>query len=149
MPVLGDCSEREDMIVLMLIAALAAVSEKDLLPLNETVLLNTEVVIGDDILNLYKASDLVFSVRSVTRQLSILGWASERYDLEVGNVFKGHLDLESVSLFTFPCGMYSSQLSSLKEGQGLIVFAVPDTANTSMEGFNTAEESWIAHLCTQ
>jgi len=137
------------MIVLMLIAALAAVSEKDLLPLNETVLLNTEVVIGDDILNLYKASDLVFSVRSVTRQLSILGWASERYDLEVGDVFKGHLDPESVSLFTFPCGMYSSQLSSLQEGRGLIIFAVPDTANTSMEGFNTAEESWIANLCIQ
>jgi len=132
--------------VLFLVAALFAISDMDFLPLNEALLLNDEVPNLDDLYSSYEGCELVFSVRSVTRRVSILGWASERYDLEVGNVLMGNLDHGTVFLYTFPNGMLSGQITSIKEGQGLIVFAVPDSANDYMEGFNTAEGSWVTYL---
>ncbi len=137
------------MIFAILITAVIDISGVELLPLNEAVLLSNEVIIDEDIIALYEASELVFSVGSVTRKLSILGWASETYNLEVQDVFKGNLDLEMVSLFVSSHGLYSNQFSSLQEGQGLIVLASPDTTGTCRERFNTAQESWIAYLHIQ
>jgi len=65
--------EGEVIIAAIVIAAFVTISGMDLLPLNCTVQLNTEAVILDEMLPMYEASELVFSVKSVTRQLSILG----------------------------------------------------------------------------
>ena len=115
----------EAMFIVIGCFVLFAASEGELLPLNETVLLNSDTTIGEESVSLFEACELVFSVRSVTRQVSITGWASEMYCLEVDSVFKGDLDLETVSLITFPYGINSSQLSSLQAGQGIIIFASP------------------------
>lgn len=137
------------MIPAVLTIALCLFSGEGLLPLNETVFLRSEVDMDEDVLSILESSELVFSVRSVTRNLSILGWSSEKYCLEVGKILKGDLELEIVSMFTFPRGMYSMQFSTLQEGDGMLVFAFPDSSNSSMEGFNTAEGSWIAYLHIQ
>jgi|GEM_PF-6090627 len=55
----------------------------------ETIELDPQITLNDSIAPLIAVSDLVFSVKSVTRRISILGWSSERYDLEIGEVLLG------------------------------------------------------------
>jgi len=58
------------------------------LPLDFTIEFNPEVEMNDSLEALLEESDLAFTLESVTRRISILGWASERYDLDVGEVLK-------------------------------------------------------------
>ncbi|MCD4706375.1 MAG: hypothetical protein K8S62_01400 [Candidatus Sabulitectum sp.] len=101
--------------------------------------LDPEVFLDDTISMMIEASDLAFTLESVTRCISILGWASERYDLEVGEVLKGDLQEDMVSFFVFPESMYSRQLSFMTEGSGVVVFAFADSTHSCMEGFSIAE----------
>lgn len=121
----------------------------DLLPLDETVELNPEVELCDETTGLFEVSELVFTLESVTRRTSILGWASERYDLEVGKVLKGDLEEEIVYLYVFPEGFYSMQFVPLTEGSSVTVFASMDSTHSSMEGFNTNEGKWSVYLHVQ
>lgn len=130
----------------LFLSVLFSFPQVESLPLNKLISLSSETEIGEDFRCLYESSELVFSVRSVTRRVSILGWASERYDLEVDSVLKGDLEEETVSLFTFPGGLLTSRLSTLHEGCGLVVFAFPDSTDSYMEGFYAAEESWAVQL---
>ncbi len=119
------------------------------LPLDETVELNSEVELCDETAGLFEVSELVFTLESVTRRISILGWSSERYDLEIGTVLKGNLDEETVSLYVFPELVYSSQFASLTEGSGVTVFASLDSTQSFMEGFRTDEGDWAVQLYVQ
>lgn len=125
----------------MLFLALAvflALSEPDLLPLDEAITLDPDIVPGDEVAELFQVSEFVFTVSSVTRRVSRLGWISERYDIEIGNELKGDLPENTVFMYTFPCGMYSREFSSLSEGEGLIVFASIQSASGSMEGIRSS-----------
>ncbi len=109
------------------------------LPLDETVDLDPEVFLDDTVSVMIEVSDLAFTLESVTRRISILGWASERYDLEVGEVLRGDLQEDMVSFFVFPEGMHSLQFSLMTEGSGVVVFAFSDSTHSTMEGFHTAQ----------
>ncbi len=128
---------------------LLAISEPELLPLNQTVQLNPDILLNDDVSDLLDASDLVFTVKSVTRGISILGWSSEKYELEIGQELKGDLPEETVAIYAFPCGMYSRQFSSLSEGgSGLIVFATRSDSSSSMEGLRSYKGHFSVYLHT-
>ena len=116
------------------------------LPLEETVRLNPRVVLDDTTAILVGASDLAFTAKSVTRGLSILGWSSERYDIEVGEVLMGSIEDDMVSAYVFPQCLYSHQFSMLDEGSGLIVLAMADSTHEHMEGFRTSEGDWYMLL---
>ncbi len=122
----------------LVLAVFLSVPETDLLPLDETVNLNPDIILGDEVAELFEVSEFVFTVRSVTRRLSMLGWISERYDIEIGHELKGDLPENTVFMYTFPCGMYSNQLSSLTEGEGLVVFASILSSPGSMEGLRSS-----------
>lgn len=128
-------------LILLLILSLEEPSE--LLPLNQVLEMNTAVEIDELIENMIDDYPLVFTVKSVTRKLSILGWASERYDLEVGEVLKGTLNMETVFVYVFPVGLHSGQLSAMSPGSGVVVCAFRDSDGTAMEGFNTMEDDWV------
>ncbi len=118
------------------------------LPLDVIFELNPEVELCDEIAGLFEVSELVFTLESVTRCISILGWSSERYDLEVGKVLKGYLEEEIVNLYVFPDGFYSMQFAPLTEGSGVTVFASLESTHRALEGFNTNEGKWgvILHI---
>ena len=120
--------------------------EPDLLPLGETVELDPDIIPGDEVAELFEASELVFTVKSVTRQMSILGWASERYDIEIGSELKGNLPEETVFMYTFPCGLYSSQFSSLTEGDELIIYASIQSSPGTMEGLRSTLGTWSVYF---
>ncbi len=112
------------------------------LPLEEILDLNPQVMIDETISEMVEASDLVFTLDSITRHISILGWASERYDLDVGEILKGDLEEEVVNLYVFPEALHSEHLSFLLEGSSVIIFAVSDSTHSHMEGFRTSEGDW-------
>lgn len=137
------------MMLSIVFTILFAISEPELLPLNQTVLLNPDILLNDEVLDLFEASDLVFSVKSVTRRISILGWSSEKYDLEIGEELKGNLPEETAYMYTFPCGMYSRQFASLSEGGGsLVVFATRPDSSSSMEGLYSFKGTFSVYLYT-
>jgi len=117
----------------------------DPLPLDMTLELNPEVEMSDSLEMLLEASDLAFTLESVTRHVSILGWASERYDLEVGEVLKSDLLEETVNLYVYPEGLYSSQFTALIEGNGVVICAVADSTHERMEGFRTDDGDWAVN----
>jgi hypothetical protein len=114
----------------------------DLLPLDETLELKPDVEMSDSLAVLLEGSDLAFTLESVTRRLSILGWASERYDLDVGEVLKGDIHEETVSFYVYPEGSYSFQFADLIEGMEVVIFASSDSSNDTMEGFRTVDGDW-------
>lgn len=125
-----------------------SIPNSDLLPLDETVTLNPEIMLGDEVAELFEVSEFVFTVRSVTRRVSMLGWISERYDIEIGHEFKGDLPEDTVFMYTFPCGMYSNEFSSLTDGDGLVVFASILSSPGIMEGIRSTEGSLSVYLHT-
>lgn len=128
---------------LLALTAFLVVSQPDLLPLDQTVALDPNVVLGDEVAELFELSELVFTVTSVTRRLSMLGWISERYDIVIGHELKGDLPEDTVYMYTFPCGMYSNQLSSLNEGEGLVVYASMPSSPGGMEGLRSTLGTWM------
>lgn len=116
------------------------------LPLDETIKLDPQPVLDDTTSMLVSMSDLAFTAESVTRRVSILGWASERYDIEVGEVLSGSMDMDMVSAYVYPEGLYSHQFAIIADGCGLLVLAMPDNAHDVMEGFSTSEGDWSMWL---
>lgn len=128
---------------LLLVLILFQGEPAELPPLNKVIELNGTVQVDEFIENMVEDYPLVFTVESVTRKLSMLGWASERYDLEVGEVLKGTLNMETVFVYLFPVGLHSRDFSSLTPGSGVVVCAYRDSEGTVMEGFSTMEDDWV------
>jgi hypothetical protein len=124
--------------IYLVLTVFLVVSEPDLLPLDETVTLDPDIILCDEAAEWFEMFDIVFTVKSVTRRVSMLGWISERYDIEIGHELKGDLPENTVFMYTFPCGMYSNQLSSLTEGEGLVVYASILSSPGSMEGLRSS-----------
>ncbi len=128
---------------LILVLILFQGEPAELLPLNKVLELNGTVQVDELIESMIEDYPLVFTVESVTRELSILGWASERYDIEVGEVLKGTLNMETVFVYVFPVGLHSRDFSALTPGSGVVVSAYRDSEGTAMEGFSTMEDDWV------
>jgi len=132
--------------VVLVVSILLICPAPGLLPLDETVELDPELKLSDNTAGLFEVSELVFTLESVTRRISILGWASERYELGIGRVLKGTLDEETANMYVFPYGFYSTQFASLTDGCGAIVFASPDSTGRCMEGLRTYDGNFFVYL---
>lgn len=131
----GGRSLKAIVIIAILAAAPAAAAG---LPLNEPLSLYPRLAGVDSMIANLQSPELAFTVESVTRRISILGWASERYDLSVGQVLAGELEEDTLILYVYPDCILSSRIGSLSRKDCLIVVAEEDTAHEHTEGFRAS-----------
>ena len=123
----------------MLTALLTASVAAGWLPMDEPVCLYPRLAGSDSVLRQLESPELVFTVESITRRISILGWASERYDLVVGEILSGELEEDTLVLYVYPECLLSARLDSLEEGDCLVVLAEEDSTHRHSEGFRVSD----------